>query len=159
MIRWRNNETKKRDEKKKREAHKGIKTEFWCVWQNRKSLLWVSNAPFNNLFLEFIILHFTFFSFSTAADFQMSFMMFCIGVWCVFPIALRTIISNENLCEHVRNLAMNWKKRAPDDSIKAIPFTSRLLTRFVYYFFRKSKTFKFSSRSEGWCRRRPIHQI
>ena len=33
--------------KERKEARKGIKMRIWCVWQNRKSLLWVSNAPFN----------------------------------------------------------------------------------------------------------------
>lgn len=89
MIHWRNkyeSKKKKRTEKKRTRAQKWI----FDVWQNRKSLLWVSNAPFNESFFLPLVawIHNSSLHVSTAADFP--FETSSIGIWCVFPIALRT---------------------------------------------------------------------
>lgn len=119
MIHWWNVKRKRR-----KEAHKGIKMNFWCVWQNRKSLLWVSNAPFNES-LSWIYNSSLHFFFRQAAANEKIF-SFSAGIRCVFPIALRTFPVKENIYEHVRNF-MNRNHR------RMIPL--RISLAFVYFLF------------------------
>lgn len=124
LIHWRK---KSKRRKRRKEAHKGIKLNFDVCDRTGSRFSGLVMRLSTNLFLEFIILHFTFIS--TVSSIQSN-KEICAGIWCVFPIALRTFLLQKE--KYLWTRAKFYEsKSSPDDSIK------NFFSRFVYFLFTK----------------------